>query len=290
MSLHIKTACLLACTIISFNTSAQKQKFTDTHGSPMLLGEQGVKELKHKPYSEWFKKNYNEYSPNDTAVAALKEALNECSITVFLGSWCGDSKREVPRLLKVLDAAKFSKNNIHLIFVDDHDSAYKQSPGHEEAGKYIYRVPTIIIQKHGADKGRIVEHPVQSLEKDMLQICNGADYKPAYTAGLDVWKKLSDDSLHLKDSVSIIAAYKDVLTRHSELNALGYVLLGRREFDKAIACFKINLLFFNDDANLWDSLADALETAGRHEESIEAWKKVLALDPQNERAKKALGK
>lgn len=289
MSLYKLMSCFIACTMISFTISAQIKKSVDTEGKPMLLGEHHVKELKQKPFKEWFKKNYNEYSPNDTVVAELKDVLNGYSITVFLGSWCGDSKREVPRLLKTLDAAAFPKSNIHLVFVDDHDSVYKQSPQHEEKGRYIYRVPAIILEKGGEEKGRIVERPVQSLEKDLVKICSDEKYTSSYTAGLDIWKKLEAGSSQLNDSASIISSYKNILIKHSELNALGYVLLAQKEYDKAIACFKINLLFFNDDANLWDSLADGLETAGRHEESIEAWKKVLALDANNERAKKALG-
>lgn len=66
-------------------------------------------------------------------------------------------------------------------------------------------------------------------------------------------------------------------------------MLAKKEYEKAITCFRINLLFFNDDANLWDSLADGLQQAGHHEESIEVWKKVLSLDPKSENAKKALG-
>ncbi|NCX96865.1 MAG: hypothetical protein EBX41_10780 [Chitinophagia bacterium] len=106
---------------------------------------------------------------------------------------------------------------------------------------------------------------------------------------MDIWKKLDAGSMHIKDSANIIAANKNRLVKHGELNALGYVFLARKEYDKAITCFRINLLFFKDDANLWDSLADGLERAGRHEESITTWKKVLELDPKSENAKKALG-
>ena len=283
-------SCLFACIIISISASSQQNKLTDRDGKPMLLGIHAAKDLKKKPYSDWFKKNYKEYQPNDTIVSELKTALSGYSITIFLGSWCGDSKREVPRLLKILHQSNFSINNIQLVFVNDHDSVYKQSPQHEEANMYMYRVPCIIISKDKMEKGRIVEQPIESLEKDLLKICSGQNYTPSYTVGIDIWKKLDAGKIDIKDSTQIISTYKNVLVKHNELNALGYVLLAKKEFDKAITCFKINLLFFGDDANLWDSLADAFEIADKHKESLAAWKKVLELDPQNERAKKALGK
>lgn len=282
-------SCLFACIIISVTLSAQQKTSVDTDGKPMLLGIHSPKELKRKPYSNWFKKKYNEYQSNDTIIPELKNALKGYSITVFLGSWCGDSKKEVPRLLKVLHKADFPNKNITLVFVDDHDSVYKQSPWHEEAGQYIYRVPVIMVKKNDEEKGRIVEHPVESLEKDLLKICNSENYLPTFTVGIDIWKKIDAGSINIADSANIISAYKNRLVKHSELNALGYVFLARKEYDKAITCFRINLLFFKDDANLWDSLADGLERVGRHEESITIWKKVLEIDPKSENAKKALG-
>lgn len=209
MSLHTYMSCIVACAIISFSATAQTNISTDTEGKPMLLGIHSWKELKQKPYRDWFKKNYKDYTVNDTIMPALKKALQGYDITVFMGSWCGDSKREVPRLIKILRKADFSIDNFKIVFVNDHDSAYKQSPQHEEAGRYIYRVPTIIIEKNNTEVGRIVEHPVESLEKDLLKICTGEKYQPTFTAGIDIWKKLEAGTINLKDSVAIKQAYQN---------------------------------------------------------------------------------
>ena len=51
---------------------------------------------------------------------------------------------------------------------------------HEEAGRNIVRVPTIIVEQKGAEIGRIIEFPVTSLEKDLLTILRKEKYQPNY--------------------------------------------------------------------------------------------------------------
>jgi hypothetical protein len=57
---------------------------------------------------------------------------------------------------------------------------YKQSPEHEEAGRKILRVPTLIIESGGHEWGRIIELPVVSLERDLLRILRKDGYIPNY--------------------------------------------------------------------------------------------------------------
>jgi thiol-disulfide isomerase/thioredoxin len=102
------------------------------------------------------------------------------TITLFMGTWCGDSKREVPRILKMLDCCGYPSEKITLIMVSNAPDAYKQSPQHEETGKNIIRVPTILIHENGKEVGRIVETPIASLEKDMLAILQQKGYVPNY--------------------------------------------------------------------------------------------------------------
>jgi thiol-disulfide isomerase/thioredoxin len=98
------------------------------------------------------------------------------SIQLFFGTWCGDSKREVPRMLKVLYQSGFKDTAIDLIAVSNHDTLYKQSPLHEERGLNIIRVPTLIVYQSGKEIGRIVETPVESIEKDIWQIVQRRNY------------------------------------------------------------------------------------------------------------------
>jgi hypothetical protein len=81
----------------------------------------------------------------------------------------------------MLDCCGFSEKNITLVMVSNKDSLYKKSPQHEEAGKNIVRVPTIIIEQKGSEVGRIVEFPKTSLEKDLLSILRKESYQPNYS-------------------------------------------------------------------------------------------------------------
>ena len=96
-----------------------------------------------------------------------KEKLNSYNITVFLGTWCGDSKRKFPRLMKILNETNFPESKLHIIAVN----RKKQSPNGEEVKYNITKVPTIIVQKYGKEIGRITEEPESGyIEKDLLQI------------------------------------------------------------------------------------------------------------------------
>lgn len=152
----------------------------DSRGNDMLLGKCTRAALLQPPFIDWYKPNYDSYPVDSFTCNFIRPLLSGKSITIFLGTWCGDSKREVPRVLKMLDCCGFPSNNLTLIMVSNRDSLYKKSPQHEEAGKNIVRVPTIIIEQKGVEIGRIIEFPKTSLEKDMLSILRKENYQPNY--------------------------------------------------------------------------------------------------------------
>ncbi len=119
------------------------------------------------PHSEWFRKGYDDYKFNDEAVKKLTEISKEgLTIKIVMGSWCPDSRREVPRFMKILDYWKFPAESITYIGVDDS----KFSPVGEYDKLDIQRVPTFILYKNNIEAGRIIENPVTSLEQDMVNI------------------------------------------------------------------------------------------------------------------------
>jgi tetratricopeptide (TPR) repeat protein len=63
------------------------------------------------------------------------------------------------------------------------------------------------------------------------------------------------------------------------MNRFGYALLGKRRIDDAIQIFKLNVEAYPNSANVYDSLGDALEAAGRKEDAIKSFEKALAIDP-----------
>jgi hypothetical protein len=146
----------------------------------LLLGKQNRSVLQQEPFAGWFNVNYDSYNVDSFTCNFIRPLLKDKTITIFMGTWCGDSRREVPRVLKMLDCCNFPMQNLQLVMVGNGDSLYKKSPQHEEAGKNIVRVPTIIIEQNGSEVGRIIEFPVLSLEKDLLSILRKENYIPNY--------------------------------------------------------------------------------------------------------------
>ncbi len=103
-------------------------------------------------------------------VEMIRQADSGVRVLVFLGTWCGDSKREVPRFLKIADAAGISMDRITLYALD----RKKASPEGVESGYRIERVPTFIFLKKESEIGRIVESPRTTLEGDILTILAAA--------------------------------------------------------------------------------------------------------------------
>ena len=99
---------------------------------------------------------------------------------MFMGTWCGDSKRQVPKFYKILEASNFPMDQFTAVAVSREADLYKQSPQHEEEGLNIVRVPTFIFLKNGKEVNRIIEKPIETLEKDIEKIITANNYKSNY--------------------------------------------------------------------------------------------------------------
>lgn len=153
----------------------------NANGDAMLLGHCNIAMLRQGVFQQWFIPGFNTYQPDTSVTRFLGPLLKNKCIEIFLGTWCGDSRREVPRMLKLLEIAGFDIQKVKLIFVNNTADAYKQSPQHEEAGKNIKRVPTMIVYENQVEIGRIIEYPVDTLGKDLLRILKAEKYVPNYS-------------------------------------------------------------------------------------------------------------
>jgi thiol-disulfide isomerase/thioredoxin len=145
--------------------ATQQVNFSDQ--ATWLLGYFNLDRLTISPHSEWYIKGYDEYQPENEVVKKLQNAgIDNLQIKIIMGSWCPDSRREVPRFMRVLDIWRFPMSRVNFIGVDNS----KLSPVAEYDSLHIERVPTFIIYKNNIEAGRIIENPVTSLEQDMLDI------------------------------------------------------------------------------------------------------------------------
>ncbi len=156
--------------------NAQKPITAEKNKSGDLVGYANKESFNQVPYKAWFDQKYNSYTPDVNTIASLKKELKGYKIVGFMGTWCGDSKRETPRFFKILEQAEFNLNNFELITVN----RGKKTPDNLQEGLDIIRVPTFIFYKKGREVGRYVEYARETLEKDILKIVSGIEYKHSY--------------------------------------------------------------------------------------------------------------
>lgn len=160
---------LILSTSIGVAQKVNKEIITKNN-RPILVGQITKNGLTKEPYRPWFDQQYDNYELDESAINAIKNNLNDYKIQIFMGTWCGDSKRQVPRFYKILEASKYNMNKLEVVGVSNTKEDYKKSPTGEEKGLDIKRVPTFIFYKKGKEVGRIIERPTLSLEQDMLAI------------------------------------------------------------------------------------------------------------------------
>ena len=166
---------LLVAAIFAFtacNNSSKKQtakQAKKTEQQQMLVGKVTRQDFMQQPYRQWFEKGYNDYQLDTATLDSIKN--RNFSMTIVLGTWCPDSRREVPRMYKILDYLSIPDSNLTVICVDHNKKAGQT----DIANLNIQRIPTFIIYINGQEKGRIVEHPKNTLEKDLKQILSDED-------------------------------------------------------------------------------------------------------------------
>ena len=159
----------LAVLIVCFSASAQEKnkKIVDERFErEVLIGHCDRDGLQESEFGETFTDEYTAYTPKGKFIKRIKRSAADYSITMVLGTWCRDSKEQVPRFYRILDEAERLPALKEVICVD----GWKKCPDVPVSQLGIEFVPTFIFFRDGIEIGRIVEHPEQSLEKDFYSI------------------------------------------------------------------------------------------------------------------------
>lgn len=117
-------------------------------------------------FGAFYQQEYASYSPDAEIIRLIGRLLDDCYLTVVMGSWCSDSQEQVPRFYKILDQLHFPEDQLTLICVD----RKKKTIRADIQPLNIQLVPTFIFYRKGAEAGRIIEAPSETLEKDILNI------------------------------------------------------------------------------------------------------------------------
>ena len=142
----------------------------------MLIGKFTKEDLQKGPHARWFNNGYTNFNPSDEAIETIKNNISEYELMVFMGTWCVDSRREIPKLFKILDEAGYDLSKLTIIGVDRN----KVTPEKTEADWDIDWVPTLIFMKDGKEVNRFVEYSRNSIEEDIANIVTGQEYKNSY--------------------------------------------------------------------------------------------------------------
>lgn len=278
--------------ILPFQLYAQNLnvEITENTDTPYLLGKIDKSGLESDNYNSWFTTNYNDYEPNSTITEAIASELKNYTITLFMGTWCGDSKMEVPRLYKVLETCNFPIEQLTVVAVSRAPNMYKQSPQHEEAGLNIHRVPTVIFYKDGKEVNRIVEHPIGTFEEDIQNIITVNDYKSNYQIVAtvdDILSKKGIKGLKRKQK-KLLKKFKGNVSSMFELNTYGKILFNTNRIEDVIAVFELNTKLFPDEPRTYMSLANTLGFSGQKEKAVNVLKNAVELFPDNSNLKQNL--
>lgn len=284
---------LLSLIFIIFSLTAFAQQGIEINntGQLKLLGHVNKERLEIKPFDSWYTPNYDTFLVEKQPLTKVKKALrNVDSIKVFFGTWCGDSKREVPKFIKILEQSGYSE--YELIGLDNTFQNYKQSPFGEEMGLGIHRVPTFIFYQEDKEIGRIVEHSVASFEEDILQLVSGDSYTPNYEIANVVQQlirdKGSDYVLFHADSLAKDLA--PIAVKVSELNTLAFKLFTSFEIEASEAVYVLNKLIFKEEYYPYYSLGRYYLRIGNEKLAKLSFTEGLVLHPDNEDLKNQLAK
>jgi dipeptidyl aminopeptidase/acylaminoacyl peptidase len=119
-----------------------------------------------------------EFEPDPAIIGEIANYMHDVEITVLLGTWCSDSRREIPRLWKILDEIGYPADEVTLYAVGS-SRFTSEMPIPDELLEWsirikeqygVERVATIIFYRGGEEIGRIVETPEATLEGDLLVI------------------------------------------------------------------------------------------------------------------------
>jgi thiol-disulfide isomerase/thioredoxin len=113
-----------------------------------------------------FAKGYQQFVLTDEQQKSIQQWPNNLSVITYFGTWCHDSQREVPRMLKILQMRQEISHRLIGLDYQKHD------PDNMAGIDGIQHTPTFIIKVGDKEIGRIIERPKINLVSDIDEMLN----------------------------------------------------------------------------------------------------------------------
>jgi tetratricopeptide (TPR) repeat protein len=254
------------------------------YGDVNLIGSVNRDGFIKKPFSTWFVTGYESYQPDQKIIDQIKKSAliegNNLNVTVFMGTWCSDSQKQIPRLYKILDEIGLSSDrvSVHALGIVPHEFR-KTHDGIAENDLNIYRVPTIILRKNNIELGRIIETPAETLEQDLLTILQGGSYRPpAHILEGEVNQYLEKNGVEgfEKNIDSIADFFREKGIKEDDLNHyIAFNLLYAKRYKEAAAVLKMMLKIFPEAGHLHLTLARTHELLNNDYRALKSYRRAF---------------
>jgi len=235
-------------------------------------------------FAAWTKPGYTAYQPDGSDCLELlgRTCWAGVKVEVFFATWCGDSKYQVPRFLRMAELAQMPDSCLQLIALDGD----KCGPCGEEQNRQIHRVPTFIVSRGGVELGRIVEWTDRSLAEDLWRIVSRYRYEPHYAVANALMKTIETEGPEAvtRRARAAAEAARPRLKNVAELATVTSVYLDRRQVAAAEAVARVNAMSFEQSATSHYWLGRVAEQKGQLRRARRHYTRALSLDPAYSRA------
>ncbi len=153
---------LISIVLFSACSSHLKTQKVVKENTELLYGDVSKEQL-YFDFPVW-QEQENIYKPNMEAVKKTAAYSKDVHVRLFFGTWCGDSRRNVPRFFKSIKGNKHITVSIWAV-----DRKLKLDNNLPAQNK-IERIPTFIFEQNGVEIGRIIENPIKTIEQDIVDI------------------------------------------------------------------------------------------------------------------------
>lgn len=117
-----------------------------------------------------FRARYDTVQVDENLAGMIGSLSAGVEVIVFYGSWCGDSRVQVPLFMRIAEKAGIPDGRIRYYSLD----RSKASPDGLTDRYGIEMVPTFVFLRGGKEIGRVVESPRTTLEGDIVSILAAA--------------------------------------------------------------------------------------------------------------------